>query len=277
MEGMKTDTLDQLKERAKELQCLYKVIELMRSDVNHLGKLFYKLLHIIPSGWQYPGICSARVVFENQKFTLPDFEFSKWSQTAEIIVDNNILGELQVFYSSNHGMQSPFLTEEQKLLNSIAHKLSDYIFNDRLVKTMEVFNKDQKFDERSTNYLSVSFNEHWKWRLKMAEKIAHKTDFNYFAIEAFYVIGSVKNATAGPESDIDLLVHINGNDRQKAEFAAWIDGWSQALAEMVFQNTGIQVKNGLIDLHLITDQDIESKTSYAVMIKSTENSARKLK
>jgi len=45
---------------------------------------------------------------------------------------------------------------------------------------------------------------------------------------------------------------------------------------MNYSKTGYK-SDGLIDLHIITDQDIKNKTSFAVMIGSVYNSARLLK
>ncbi|MFH1755119.1 MAG: PEP/pyruvate-binding domain-containing protein, partial [Candidatus Latescibacterota bacterium] len=50
----------------------------------------------------------------------------------------------------------------------------------------------------------------WQWRLKMAERIAKDLEPDRFGVVALYVFGSTKNASAGPGSDIDLLVHFRG-------------------------------------------------------------------
>ena len=41
-------------------------------------------------------------------------------------------------------------------------------------------------------------NEHWRWRFRMAQRIAADLDPQKFGVNAFYLIGSTKNATAGP-------------------------------------------------------------------------------
>jgi predicted nucleotidyltransferase len=90
-----------------------------------------------------------------------------------------------------------------------------------------------------------------------------------------YVIGSTKNATAGPQSDIDLLVHFRGSKRQQQELLTWMEGWSLSLDEMNFQRTGLRT-GGILDVHLITDEDIAKKTSYAVKIDAVTDAARPL-
>ena len=75
------------------------------------------------------------------------------------------------------------------------------------------------------------------------------------ASRRFYVFGSTKNATAGPGSDIDLLVHFRGPQQQREELALWLDGWSLCLAEMNYLRTGYRT-DGLLDVHCVTDEDI---------------------
>ena len=116
----------------------------------------------------------------------------------------------------------------------------------------------------------------WQWRYKMAEKICSHLDFLKFGVKGFYVFGSTKNATAGPASDIDILIHFRGNKKQEECLLVWLDGWSQALAEINKQKTGYTTY-GLLDVHIVTDEDIENKTSFAVKIGAISDAARPLK
>ena len=53
-----------LQERAKELNCLYHVHELMnRSDIA-MDEICRGLVEVIPPGWQYPAVCWARITLE---------------------------------------------------------------------------------------------------------------------------------------------------------------------------------------------------------------------
>jgi pyruvate,water dikinase len=117
---------------------------------------------------------------------------------------------------------------------------------------------------------------HWAWRLEMAEHIASLLDAGRFGVEALYVIGSTKNATAGPQSDIDLMVHFRGTKKQRQELLLWLQGWSQCLDEINYQRTGYR-SGGLLDVHIITDEDIAKKTSYAVKIGAATDAARPLR
>jgi hypothetical protein len=107
--------------------------------------------------------------------------------------------------------------------------------------------------EDIVNHMEDSGKEHWRWRMYMAEKIASQLEPERFNVKALYVMGSTKNNTAQPGSDIDLLVHFEGTNRQKKEIENWFEGWSLALDEMNYLRTGYKA-GGLLDVHFI-DQD----------------------
>ncbi|MBD3403135.1 pyruvate, phosphate dikinase, partial [candidate division GN15 bacterium] len=121
----------------------------------------------------------------------------------------------------------------------------------------------------------LSTHTHWHWRLRMVEHLSKELDAERFGVKALYLFGSTKNATAGPGSDIDLLVHFNGTEEQRKSLEAWLQGWSLCLDEMNFLRTGYR-SGGLLDVHFVTDEDIRTKTSYAVKIDAVTDPARKL-
>ncbi|MFC1639453.1 PEP/pyruvate-binding domain-containing protein [Gemmatimonadota bacterium] len=116
---------------------------------------------------------------------------------------------------------------------------------------------------------------HWAWRLSMADHIASRLEPDRFGVKGVYIFGSTKNATAGPQSDIDLLVHFDGTVEQRNELSHWLEGWSLCLDEMNQLRTAYQT-HGLLDVHYVTDDDIAKKTSYAVKIGAVTDAARPL-
>jgi predicted nucleotidyltransferase len=111
--------------------------------------------------------------------------------------------------------------------------------------------------------------------MRIAELIARELDPGRFGVEAMYVIGSTKNATATAASDIDLLVHFRGGESQRRELLSWFEGWAYSLSEMNYTRTGIRTER-LLDVHLVTDEDIERKSSYAVKIGAVTDAAQPL-
>ncbi|MBN1539941.1 MAG: nucleotidyltransferase domain-containing protein, partial [Candidatus Thermoplasmatota archaeon] len=117
--------------------------------------------------------------------------------------------------------------------------------------------------------------DHSSWRLKKVEEVLSDMDAKTLGVEAVYLIGSVKENTAGPGSDIDLIVLFNGNQTQLERLQDLIQDWSERLDEENFQRTNVRT-GGLIDMHIVTHQDIVDRTSWASHIRSIYNPARKL-
>jgi pyruvate,water dikinase len=117
--------------------------------------------------------------------------------------------------------------------------------------------------------------QYWRWRMRMAEHIAACIDPERFGVVAMYAFGSTKNASAGPGSDIDLLLHFRGEEKQRCELINWLEGWSLCLAEMNYLRTGYR-SDGLLDVHIVTDEDIAQHNSYAAKIGAVTDPAREL-
>jgi predicted nucleotidyltransferase len=272
--------ITKLTERAKELKCIYRVIEALKDESAELVTIFKAVLEAIPPGYQHPTICEARIILEGKEYSSLDFIETLWMQRAEIVIDNHVSGEIQVCYVQKVFDNDPvFLPEEQKLLNAIADHLSRFIFYRRLKKTLELSLSTENNAEPNgdSSLLSYESDEHWKWRFQVSEKIAGMMDLDKYGVETIYLIGSTESGKAGPGSDIDLLVHFRGNPGQEKELKAWIEGWGLGLSELNFYKTGYKTSGSLVDFHIITDEDIRNKTSYAVMIGATENSAKLLR
>ena len=117
--------------------------------------------------------------------------------------------------------------------------------------------------------------DHSRWRLRMAERIAAVADALRFGIRGLYLFGSTKNGTAGPGSDINLLVHFSGNPDVRRDLLAWLEGWSLCLSEMNYLRTGVTT-SGLLDVHVVTDEDLERPSGYAAKIGAVTDAARPL-
>jgi pyruvate, water dikinase len=127
-------------------------------------------------------------------------------------------------------------------------------------------------EQSEASMIESAENVHWRWRLQSVECMAELMDPVRFGVKAVYLFGSTKDATAGPQSDIDLLIHFDGNETQEKDLMTWLDGWSLCLSYINYLKTGYKT-DGLLSVHLITDQDIKNRTSYAVKMGSTNDPA----
>jgi pyruvate,water dikinase len=117
--------------------------------------------------------------------------------------------------------------------------------------------------------------DHLTWRTMKIDEITQAIDPELYGIQGMYLIGSTKDGSAGPTSDIDLLVHFKGTDEQKDKLMAWFDEWGKKLAKENKERTGYDT-DGLLDVHIITDEDIRKKSSWASHITSPYQTVRKL-
>ena len=126
--------LHELQERAKELNCLYRVDELLsRSDLP-LEDILRGIVEILPPGWQYPHDCQARIVLEDRATESANFQPTEWVQSAAIVVQGEKLGSVEVSYRQPmpRSDEGAFLKEERKLINTIADRIADHLMQRRL-------------------------------------------------------------------------------------------------------------------------------------------------
>ena len=100
-------------------------------------------------------------------------------------------------------------------------------------------------------------------------------DVGYYGVAGLYLFGSVKNADAGPCSDIDLLIHFRGSDEQRQQLETRLERWNLLLADINRFRTGY-ITDGLLDVHFVTDYDIDAGSSYAIKIGAVTDGARRL-
>ncbi len=129
--------------------------------------------------------------------------------------------------------------------------------------------------ERRRSVETPAHEDHSWWRLRMAERIAAEADPARFGIEGIWLVGSVRNGTAGPASDIDLIFQISEAGVPRPELLAWLQGWSVCLSEMNFLRTGVRTE-GLLDAHFVSAEDVGSGKNVAVKIGAVTDAARPL-
>ncbi len=113
------------------------------------------------------------------------------------------------------------------------------------------------------------------WRLRLAEQIAFHCPAGRWGVKAMYLFGSAADGTAGPSSDIDLLVLFQGRAQQRKDLELWLQGWSLSLAEMNYLRTGYH-SEGLLDIHIVTPDEMAAGKGLAGMVKGSPGSAREL-
>jgi DNA-binding CsgD family transcriptional regulator len=114
-----------LRERIKELNCLYGVSQLAERYLYSLDDLLQELVYFLPYSWQYPEITCARVLFKGKTFTSDRFKVTNWRQSSRIYMYHEAVGECDIFYLEEcpPSDEGPFLQEERALLDAVAEQI----------------------------------------------------------------------------------------------------------------------------------------------------------
>jgi signal transduction histidine kinase len=128
---MKTVSSDiKLKERVKELKCLYELSEISWEADNDLKTILSKTLKILPRAMRYSDEAEVSISVNKQIYSTPGFTKHKQSITSPLAVSKTKYGYITVGYKNtlktSHS-SNLFLQEEKKLLKVVATQLSRYI------------------------------------------------------------------------------------------------------------------------------------------------------
>jgi len=116
----------QLRERIKELDCLYKLTKLIEKNENSLGKILQGAIDLLLVSWQYPEITCARICYRDQTFQSSNFKTTQWKQKAPIAISGLKEGVVEVYYlkKSPRLDEGPFLKEERLLIDAVSNRIA---------------------------------------------------------------------------------------------------------------------------------------------------------
>jgi len=115
-----------LRERVKELNCLYGIAKLVERHEPSLEHLLMGAVDLLPPSWQYPEVTCARIIFEGQEYRSVGFRETEHKQSADIVIAGEKAGAVEVHYTRKMppADEGPFLKEERALIDAVAERLS---------------------------------------------------------------------------------------------------------------------------------------------------------
>ena len=118
-----------LRERIKELNCLYDISSFRDATDFSLDAVLQAVIDFIPPAFQYPEITCARIIFDRYEFTTKNFKDTRWKLAHDITVNNERIGTLEVCYLEEKPAldEGPFLREAKNLIGAIAETLAKII------------------------------------------------------------------------------------------------------------------------------------------------------
>ncbi|MDM8541484.1 response regulator [Desulfococcaceae bacterium HSG9] len=141
----------QLNERLKELNCFYSISDLVEKPGISLEEIMQGTVELIPPSFQHPEVTCARITLNGKQFATDNFAESDWKQTSDIIVQNEVAGNLNVYLVEKSASdEEPFLKEERKLIRAITERLGRIIERIQLQKTL------QEKEERLSAFMNAA-------------------------------------------------------------------------------------------------------------------------
>lgn len=118
-----------LRERVKELECLQAIVTVIETPGLSSDKMLQRIVDVIPSGWQHPERCRARIKIHKAVFHTPGFVETPWMQRVPLRARGETIGALEVCYTGPGGspQENAFLLEEKKLIDLIGNRLGRLI------------------------------------------------------------------------------------------------------------------------------------------------------
>jgi signal transduction histidine kinase len=115
-----------LRERVKELTCLYSIAQVTEREGISLEGILKGIVELLPPAWQYPEITSGRIVLDGKIYSTPGFQEDTQKQSSKIIIGGKSRGSIEVVYAESKPDldEGPFLSEERSLIDAIARQVA---------------------------------------------------------------------------------------------------------------------------------------------------------
>jgi two-component system, NtrC family, sensor kinase len=122
---MKRDPIQlQLRERVKELKCLYALSRIAADIRPETDDLFAEVASIVQAAMQHSKLARVRIVMGTAEFRPADYKKIYTRILAPFNLDSGNKGSIEVGYITSHSTRAVFLPEERKLLHAVARELA---------------------------------------------------------------------------------------------------------------------------------------------------------
>ncbi len=135
---------ESLRERVKELSCLYQIAQLAERPELAVDDLMKCIVETLPPSWLNPDVAVAEVNLDGRSSSTSTLENIRHRQTSPIVIRNKLRGSVMVGYSQDMPEldEGPFLTEERKLIDTVAGEIA------LIIERREVEAEQQKLEEQ---------------------------------------------------------------------------------------------------------------------------------
>jgi DNA-binding CsgD family transcriptional regulator len=120
-----------LRERIKELDCLYTISTFREMYFHAPDRFLQSVVDCLPKSWQFPEHACARIAYGEKVYVTERFTEGKWRMAADIMAEGRAAGIVEVFYRTVVPTLAtgPFLKEEYTLIRAVAERISSELMH----------------------------------------------------------------------------------------------------------------------------------------------------
>jgi len=151
---------EEIKERVKEINCLYKVSQITEWAKRLPEEVFTELTQIIPSGHHAPTSTKCQIIYKGDKCGNDIPNHYELIRTAKIEVDNQEIGKIEIFRASLMIKEcSLYYNDEQLLLDGVTRMVTSYYERRASMKALE------ESQQRLIYAFKVANEGIWEWNV----------------------------------------------------------------------------------------------------------------
>lgn len=186
---------EELIERVKELTCLYEISKTISLASSLELKVLKKITNSVKKAWRFSDDAVVEMQISNYNFSTSKLPANTIFQISPITIPDINPGFIKVHYPQKMHLKNPFLDEEQKLLNTVAIEIENYIRKFHILEKKAFLRKTV---ERMKQLSVVG---------EIATTIAHELNNPLGNILGYAEL--IKDSNTNPEIDSDITTIIN--------------------------------------------------------------------
>ncbi|PIF29943.1 phospho-acceptor domain-containing protein [Flavobacterium sp. 9] len=193
---------EKLKERVKELTCLYEISKIISQSNNIEKKVLKNLIFIIKKAWRFNDDAIVEIKIPDYFLSTSKIISETVYQVSYITIGNYNAGYIKVHYLKNKHTQNDFLADEQQLLDTISIEIGNYIEKSQNLEREKQLKKTAERMDR----LSILG--------EMTAGIAHELNTPLGNILGFAELIKSNNTNPEIESDISIIINSVMHSRE---------------------------------------------------------------
>ena len=233
-----------LRERIKELNCLYGLARLAEQQSDSIDEMLQGVVELLPAAWQYPEITCAHIYFEGKTYTNTGFETTPWRQSSEICMHETVVGDVSVFYLEERppALEGPFLREERFLLDTVAERIGAVALRIKAERDLQEANRQLTLERQTLQEVNIALRTVLSRIEDEKQSILKDIQTNVEKILLPIVDGLAAEVSDNQRNHVDLL-----RDNLEQIASPFIGHLSQKHTSMTPTEIGIcnMIRNGL--------------------------------